>query len=171
MEIVGTHNEQRLPHNRQDCLEFRYVASRSSSSSSFAAIDCDERDDNARFCKLCYCYVCDGPASECEDWFEGRRGVIGRANDDGCAGKKGEEGEEEQDDCGGGGGGGDDDDVIATTTTTTKGRSLLPHHNHCQATDRGTRMRLWKNMRAAIKGGRDPSMVSSTRDETIDAAS
>ena len=62
LEIVGTTNEQRFPHSRHDCLEFRYDNS-----------DGGGKDGNSKFCSLCYCYVCDRPAGECNNWFRGRR--------------------------------------------------------------------------------------------------
>mmetsp|Transcript_14234 Transcript_14234/g.23209 ORF Transcript_14234/g.23209 Transcript_14234/m.23209 type:complete len:225 (-) Transcript_14234:773-1447(-) len=74
LQIVGTANEQRFPHSRQDCLEFRYVANTAAGGSS------NNANPNAKFCKLCYCYVCDKPASECDNWVAGERGVCSDAS-------------------------------------------------------------------------------------------
>ncbi|KAL3804869.1 hypothetical protein HJC23_006641 [Cyclotella cryptica] len=67
LQIVGSTNCTILPHNRQDCIH---------PNSRFVAEDKPEADrrDNAKFCKLCYCYVCDKPARECEEWYFGGRG-------------------------------------------------------------------------------------------------
>ena len=176
LEIVGTHNEQRLPHNRQDCLECRYVP---------AGDDTRADDSNARYCGLCYCYVCDRPAFECEDWYMGRRGKRRSDHDDdsvnasalaksdstpppppsssssGDGDRKDDDGDHKNVNGGAGKAREDDGGIMMTR--------LLPHRNHCHATDRGPRGTLWKNMRAAVKGGRDPSLASSSRDESSSA--
>lgn len=56
IEEVGQANVTHLPHNRQDCLEHRYDEG-------------GEAAANASFCDLCYCYVCDKKASECDNWI------------------------------------------------------------------------------------------------------
>ncbi len=135
LEIVGTNNEQRLPHNRQNCLDFRFCASNSNGKSGGGG----NPSDNAKFCSLCYCYVCDKPASECDNWVGGSKGIcsdVVAAADGG--GKRG------------------DADVDCTK----------PHMNHFNATDKGSQSTLWKNMRNAVKKGKDPSTVSATLDES-----
>jgi hypothetical protein len=140
LEIVGTHNEQRLPHNRQNCLDNRFCASTDTNS------DTSANDNNSNFCSLCYCYVCDKPASECNNWINGTKGVcsdIAAAAADG-GGKKGS----------------------SANTNSTNATNQQPHMNHCNATDKGSQSTLWKNMRNAIKKGKDPSKVSASHDES-----
>jgi hypothetical protein len=55
IQLVGTVNEQKLPHMRPHCLEHVYQSSTGI-------------HQNQRFCDLCYCYVCDVKASDCEEW-------------------------------------------------------------------------------------------------------
>ena len=66
LEIVGTKNEANYIHNRQNCLVCRYKLC--SNVKQWHA-------ENRMFCSKCYCFICDKPAVECEDWFEGERGV------------------------------------------------------------------------------------------------
>ena len=54
IELVGTVNEQKLPHMRPHCLEERFDANSSTKS--------------MKYCSLCYCYVCDIPAQDCQNW-------------------------------------------------------------------------------------------------------
>jgi len=130
LQVVGTANEQKFPHSRQDCLEFRY--------DSKCGNDGNGDNGNARFCGLCYCYVCDRPAGECEDWIWGGKGVCtAAASDNGNAS-------------------GD-----ANGNAKSSGNDKEPHKNHCNATDKGPSAQLWKNMRQAVKEGRDPSQVSN----------
>ena len=63
--IMGSTNTMVLPHNRQDCLLCRYRPDASSD---------EDKREHRLFCRLCYCYVCDKPAIECIDWFEGEKG-------------------------------------------------------------------------------------------------
>lgn len=53
IELVGTLNEQRLPHMRQHCTVKPFSPNKSS---------------NMQFCDDCYCYVCDVPVQECSNW-------------------------------------------------------------------------------------------------------
>ncbi|KAL3808865.1 hypothetical protein ACHAXA_004152 [Cyclostephanos tholiformis] len=188
--ILGTHNEQRLPHNRQDCLDCRYVDVDRGNNNR----DGGDDDDNARYCELCYCYVCDAPASECIDWFMGRRGTgDGRPvpsttadeNDINAIASASTSTKDDDYDTpapppppssspsdvlgndGGGHSGKMAGDAVVNGNNdekvdTTERRLLLqPHRNHCHATNRGTKGAFWRNMRAAVKDGRDPSLVPS----------
>lgn len=56
IQVVGTVGHVRLPHLRQDCTESIFKV-----SDAVAA-------GNSECCDLCYCYVCDKPASECSQW-------------------------------------------------------------------------------------------------------
>lgn len=134
LEVVGTHNEQKLPHLRIHCLDFRYKENNATTTTS-------STNDNAKFCSLCYCYVCDKPALECENWFMGEKGICSDVSND--------------DD---GGGKAKSNDTESNTATN----ATAPHNNHCNATDKGGQKHLWKNMRTAIKDGKDPSNVSSS---------
>ena len=68
LKLVGESNVTRLPHNRQDCLECRYLPGGDALA-------------NASFCHLCYCFVCDNLASKCENWIHGGKGTAnGNAN-------------------------------------------------------------------------------------------
>jgi hypothetical protein len=192
LEIVGTTNEQRLPHNRQDCLEYRYtptLPSNNSSSSSAAATT----NNNAQFCQLCYCYVCDKPAVECTKWYMGQKGQCtsssprksaeeeedatnGRLkNDDGCADATTDNSNNDDtpdnksnnnktDD--------DDDDDGGKKKSSNNDNDdddsyNKPYNNHCHATNRGINSLIYKNMRLAMKENRDISTCSSTRDESL----
>jgi hypothetical protein len=61
IQLVGTVNEQKLPHMRQHCLEHLYQPD------STVGVTVRETQ-NQRFCDLCYCYVCDVKAPECKEW-------------------------------------------------------------------------------------------------------
>ena len=75
LQCVGTANETKLPHNRQDCLAFRYKTSNNNNNPNGSSICAETTSENAKFCALCYCYVCDKPAAECESWYLGQKGV------------------------------------------------------------------------------------------------
>ena len=137
VNMKGTANEQKLPHNRRECLDYRYKE--------------DSSNDNAKFCSLCYCYVCDKPATECEDWFMGNNGVCSEVSSSANANANAND-----DDGGGKAKTGD------TTTTSDGNNSSAPHKNHCNATDKGSQKLLWSNMRTAIKKGRDPAQVTNS---------
>lgn len=138
LRCVGTANETKLPHNRQDCLEFRYNNSNNDTNSTCCA---ETTLENAKFCQLCYCYVCDKPASECTDWYLGGKGFIYK---DGNGGPPEDQKQSAT----------DDEEEGAENTT------LRQYKNHCNATDKGSSKNLWKNMRTAIKNGQDPSTVT-----------
>mmetsp|Transcript_21512 Transcript_21512/g.46753 ORF Transcript_21512/g.46753 Transcript_21512/m.46753 type:complete len:385 (-) Transcript_21512:260-1414(-) len=141
LEIVGTQNEQKLPHIRHDCLEFRYKANCNGAGGGSSVNGTSSNDANAKFCRLCYCYVCDKPASECDSWFMGERGICSNtaATDaDNTDGKAKDDGD--------------------------NNNNTEPHKNHCNASDKGSQSQLWKNMRKAIKDGKDPSQVSNNRE-------
>ena len=56
VEIVGSKGDNPLidfPHLREHCLCHPFA-----------------KTDHAAFCKMCFCYVCDKPASECTDWTD-----------------------------------------------------------------------------------------------------
>mmetsp|Transcript_17991 Transcript_17991/g.26380 ORF Transcript_17991/g.26380 Transcript_17991/m.26380 type:complete len:1495 (-) Transcript_17991:800-5284(-) len=68
VEEIGRSNVQRLPHMRQHCLDYCFTQDvlfkRKSEKSNFR----DEEAKNAKYCDLCYCFVCDLKASECKTW-------------------------------------------------------------------------------------------------------
>jgi len=143
LQCVGTANETKLPHNRQDCLEFRYNNSNHAINSSSSSCCADITLENAKFCQLCYCYVCDKPASECNNWYLGGKGVIyqDRNDDDQKKQSSSKPNKEEEGE---------------------KNSQLLQlYNNHCNATDKGGTKNLWKNMRTAMKNGHDPSAVTN----------
>jgi len=139
LQCVGTANETKLPHNRQDCLTFRYNNNNTSNGTSCCA---ETTMENAKFCQLCYCYVCDKPASECTSWYLGEKGAV---HDDGNGGPPE-----------------DTKQSSSKTDDTEENTSLQQYNNHCNATDKGSAKNLWKNMRTAIKNGRDPSAVTAS---------
>eukprot|EP00984_Skeletonema_dohrnii_P024230 scaffold13341_cov119-Skeletonema_dohrnii-CCMP3373.AAC.2 len=140
VQCLGTANETKLPHNRQDCPIFRYKNNKNNSNGTSC---CAETTlENARFCELCYCYVCDKPASECTSWYLGEKGVV------------------HQD-----GNGGPPEDTKQSSSKTDdieENASLQRYESHCNATGsdkRGTK-NVWDKMRAAVKDDRDPSAVT-----------
>ncbi len=141
LQCVGTANETKLPHNRQDCLEFRYNNSSNTTNSSSCCADTTVI--NAKFCQLCYCYVCDKPASECNNWYLGEKGVIYQ---DGNGGPPQDKDQKKQ-------------SSSSSETTQENTTTLQLYNNHCNATDKGVMKNYWKNMRSAIKNGQDPSAV------------
>lgn len=79
--LVGTANENRLPHMRQHCPDNKFVQdivamSRSSHMTATKRRELEEgTKDNVQCCDKCYCFVCDKPASECTSW-----GTEGQSN-------------------------------------------------------------------------------------------
>lgn len=79
--LVGTANENRLPHMRQHCPDNNFVQdvvalNRSSHMTAVKRRELEQgRKDNVKCCDKCYCFVCDKPASECTSW-----GTAGQAN-------------------------------------------------------------------------------------------
>jgi len=132
LEIMGTTNEQKFPHNRKECLDYRYNANSTSTTTG--------DNPNAKFCSLCYCYVCDKKASECENWYLGEKGICTEITADNDSSNK-------------------DDGKVKSNTTEN---ATAPHNNHCNAQDKGDQKYLWQNMRNAVKNGRDPSKVTNS---------
>jgi len=70
IQIVGGKNIVNLPHSRQHCIHCRFDPSPIDGDKLFffsqrkAIID-----KNKETCPACYCYVCDKPAAECQNWF------------------------------------------------------------------------------------------------------
>jgi len=129
---MGTTNEQKFPHNRKECLDYRYNANSTSTTTG--------DNPNAKFCSLCYCYVCDKKASECENWYLGEKGICTEITADNDSSNK-------------------DDGKVKSNTTEN---ATAPHNNHCNAQDKGDQKYLWQNMRNAVKNGRDPSKVTNS---------
>ena len=177
LEIVGLKNTTKLPHNRHDCLECRYVPltdlTQLNSLTSTSSND-DGRRNNRKFCSLCYCYVCDKKAEECVNWFLGGRGELvedgeGAAGTDGT----GEAGplksvEETEDDNNSSSKPESKQSLSESTGKTTPAAAsssnntdqYKPHKNHCQACDTGPLKSFWYNMRLAVREGRDPSTIT-----------
>jgi hypothetical protein len=93
LEITGVANETLLPHNRQNCLACRFQSTslgRTStvSTPSYSDEEREKQRENSKFCNLCYCYVCDKLAGECDDWYLGSRGVCVDVHDEADAGGK-----------------------------------------------------------------------------------
>ncbi|KAL7477862.1 hypothetical protein ACHAW6_006435 [Cyclotella cf. meneghiniana] len=189
LQIVGCTNCAILPHNRQDCIH---------PNSRFVTEDTPDTvtTDNAKFCKLCYCYVCDKPARECEEWYLGGRGEC-IDDDAGNSPDDGDQTEPENMETSA-----YISDVIVSApsfeatapkisstpthevtessaangspaphneSASPQNNNKEPHKNHCHATDRGPNKHLWYSMRRAIKDGRDPSIVSSSSTERSQA--
>ena len=131
LEIMGTTNEQKFPHNRKECLDYRYNANSTSTTTG--------DNPNAKFCSLCYCYVCDKKASECENWYLGEKGICTEITADNDSSNK--------------------DGKVKSNSTEN---ATAPHNNHCNAQDKGDQKYLWQNMRNAVKNGRDPSKVTNS---------
>ena len=72
VEIVGTKNYVHLPHMRQHCTIHPFLQPPDNSSESSLELSstmmADTTDNNFKFCKQCYCYVCDVKVGECPLW-------------------------------------------------------------------------------------------------------
>lgn len=70
--VLGSSNIQRLPHMRQHCPEFSFVQDvRFFSTLKTPTAKKKVKEGNIvnpKFCDLCYCYICDIPASLCVLW-------------------------------------------------------------------------------------------------------
>mmetsp|Transcript_10273 Transcript_10273/g.14525 ORF Transcript_10273/g.14525 Transcript_10273/m.14525 type:complete len:1332 (+) Transcript_10273:110-4105(+) len=69
---LGRSNALNLPHMRQHCLEHKFLQDLKSVSQrkdfGYKSIVNEGNRLNPKFCELCYCYVCDKPASMCTFW-------------------------------------------------------------------------------------------------------
>lgn len=72
IETLGVTNKQHLPHMRQHCEDFRFVQDVLHKRRLPGTLLKDEAEEgsalNAKYCGLCYCYVCDAPAKDCKNW-------------------------------------------------------------------------------------------------------
>ncbi|KAG7344196.1 DNA/RNA helicase, superfamily II, SNF2 family protein [Nitzschia inconspicua] len=67
--LEGVANEVRLPHLRQDCTKYPFVAQilHYGFTKNFHLSEVNVTA-NSKHCELCYCYVCDCPVKECQKW-------------------------------------------------------------------------------------------------------
>eukprot|EP00569_Conticribra_weissflogii_P004997 CAMPEP_0171337476 /NCGR_PEP_ID=MMETSP0878-20121228/6704_1 /TAXON_ID=67004 /ORGANISM="Thalassiosira weissflogii, Strain CCMP1336" /LENGTH=422 /DNA_ID=CAMNT_0011839099 /DNA_START=149 /DNA_END=1417 /DNA_ORIENTATION=+ len=179
LEVVREANVTRLPHNRRDCLEFRFVPGGDASR-------------NCGFCSLCYCYVCDVLAGECESWANGKKGrAAGNENDnvyeEGGENRNSEEqlhdGESSSEGATLTSAAASAVAASATSATAVIAAAALcnnspnelngndPCKNHCMATDRGPSKHIWKLLRQAKKNGGDISSLTSARKSQATTAS
>ena len=100
-----------MTHFRHDCPLLRF--NEGSSADAVA---------NSKFCSRCICFVCDKPAQECTNWFDGGMGFHL------CHDGRNGEGSRESD----------------------AKKLLTPHNNHCNATNIGPTAAMWSNLRRAI---------------------
>eukprot|EP00557_Chaetoceros_sp_GSL56_P014231 CAMPEP_0176484956 /NCGR_PEP_ID=MMETSP0200_2-20121128/4783_1 /TAXON_ID=947934 /ORGANISM="Chaetoceros sp., Strain GSL56" /LENGTH=414 /DNA_ID=CAMNT_0017881569 /DNA_START=147 /DNA_END=1388 /DNA_ORIENTATION=+ len=74
VQAIGEKNAVHLPHMRQHCTKFqfyedvRYRLSSYSVRSELIAEARKGKELNAKHCDLCYCFICDKPVSQCENW-------------------------------------------------------------------------------------------------------
>lgn len=73
VQAVGEKNAVHLPHLRQHCTKFQFT--QDFGRDFISARTTAERDKirkagdlNKKYCDLCYCFVCDKPVSECNQW-------------------------------------------------------------------------------------------------------
>ena len=133
------------PHNRHDCLQCQFVPDGTTPH---------DRDVNSQFCELCHCYICDRPASECQNWY------LGKSADeciikDSTMTKDGEQQPKSEPIW-------SDTENPAAAFKKMHGNHdeyTPPFQNHSQATTKGRKKRIWIAMRNAIKQGRDPCTV------------
>eukprot|EP00970_Alexandrium_tamarense_P005793 scaffold944_cov115-Alexandrium_tamarense.AAC.14 len=158
LQIVGQANVTNLPHNRQDCLVCRFKSAPGTNGQKpnlyYASGGVTEEavggmsGDNGF-------YVCDGLASDCTSWINGGKGTYGTADSTTTSAAAAAA-------SGGGGGDGTGSGAVRSAASSVTTNNNAPHKNHCQATDRGPNKHFWKNMRTAIKEGRDPATANST---------
>ena len=73
--VAGVRNEMRLPHMRQHCTTFRFNSTGPVATAASASFNNHENyqisilEENNKSCDLCYCYICDGPVTDCKQWF------------------------------------------------------------------------------------------------------
>jgi SNF2-related domain len=60
----GTNALTDFPHSRENCVLAPMAVIRSAATASASRED----SINRKYCANCYCYVCDIPAAECDDW-------------------------------------------------------------------------------------------------------
>jgi hypothetical protein len=61
--VVGTrHPRVRLPHMRQHCTDYPFI------KISPPPLFIKQCRQNTAHCELCYCYICDVPVKQCNDW-------------------------------------------------------------------------------------------------------
>lgn len=155
LEFVGAANEQVLPHNRQDCLEYRFKPG--------------DVDNNLKFCRLCYCWVCNKEASECDHWFRGEKGTcLPISNEaDASAADDNDEVTKSGNEDGKKPASKDDTDADSKPSAVDDGNkeekpdASEPHENHCMATDKGPDKDRWTAMREKVKNGLSPSKLGS----------
>lgn len=69
IQDMGTTNAVRLPHARHDCPNRRFVRDVLQLKASGREQEAIQAlKTNAKTCDLCYCMLCDEPASECNRW-------------------------------------------------------------------------------------------------------
>ena len=84
--VVGKVKSLQLPHMRQHCTEYPFICD---VRHLFDKKKCKEKANeglecNSKYCQLCYCYVCDIPASECKKWYKLTKGKTPKNNSVHC---------------------------------------------------------------------------------------
>jgi hypothetical protein len=64
--VVGATNQVRLPHMRQHCTEMQFDSAPNNGLGFYSATTLAT---NSKACDLCYCYVCDCPVKDCNQWL------------------------------------------------------------------------------------------------------
>ena len=64
LEVVSVTRADPLPHIRADCASKPYKPTDNVKIGPFMK--------NAEYCEKCFCYICDKPAKECENWAKDR---------------------------------------------------------------------------------------------------
>ena len=157
LEFLGAANEQVFPHNRQDCLEFRYKPG--------------DVENNLKFCRLCYCWVCNKEASECDHWYRGEKGTCSQISDEADASASAADDNDEAAKSGNEDGKRPASDGVSDADSkpsaaddrnkAEKPDAGEPHENHCMATDKGPEKHKWTAMREKVKGGLSPSKLGT----------